>query len=519
LILNKKDVFIEQGKFDQKAGLGHWLALKKYIACFYDSTHHLVVKVMKISIKKRKLGKGVEMRVIKNDVLLEGIRWCLVSTNQHETILKAKYKKSQICTIKEQKSNPNKGNVYAGGNALIGFLNEIQFAWIKEKRLSGTKVYAEILKVSDMAQYPNIQVTLRMQISPFIKQAVTNTTYKATPSIASPIAIKKPRSAKIKHPITHKVFLAQKDLGSVCCNLLGRTGIYCIYTKEFTTYIGQSKDIGARLRKHISDLKSGRHHNAQMQTDCNEHGIGYFTFQKADFCDLSKLDEREFYYIQAYRTFEYGYNATEDGQGKLDHRDIMDRDVGGDDENLTKHENEDGLEVINNHFKEALELSTNNTYTIQEIERVEVFPVVTINKPVVIQNETVTVQRVISTKNKMQQTPSKQPRKATGAIIEVRQRQSNTYISQTQLWKSNNKALFKELEAEGMSIVKQTGTWRLRCSLLLKKVFGHESASCLILYNQTRKLKIKLDNSNNELLNDNILKINNLIKKIETRLS
>jgi group I intron endonuclease len=458
------------------------------------------------------------MPAAKNDVLLEGINWCLNKTDQHETILKAKYKKGQPCTIKNQKADPDKGNIYAGGNALIGFLNEIQFSWVKEKWLLDEKVYAEIVKVSDMEQYPNIEVTIRMQTSPFVKKAATNTKYKAPSSIALPIAIKKPRSGKIKHPITNKAFLAQKDLGSVCRNLSGRTGIYCIYTKEFTTYIGQSKDIGIRLRSHINDLKSGRHKNTKMQSDWNMHGASYFAFQQVEQCYLSELDERELYYIQKYKTFEYGYNATEDGQGKFDQREIITSGVDGQDENLNKHENV--LDVINNYFKEAIEYNTDNTLAPQD-KCIKVSPVTVVNQPVVIQNETVTVQRSTSPQNKIQQTLSKQPRKATGAIIEVRQKQkqSSTYISTIQLWESNNKALFKELEAEGMLIVKQAGAWKVRCSLLLKKVFGHESASYLILYNQTRKLKIKLDNSNNELLNDNIVKINNLIKQIKTRLS
>jgi group I intron endonuclease len=458
--------------------------------------------------------KGV--RIIKNDVLLEGVSWCLNMTDQHETILKAKYKKGQLCTIKTQKANPDKGNIYAGGNALIGFLNEIDFSWVKEKRILGEKVYAEIVKVSDMEEYPNSQVTLRMQTSPFVRKTIIKAKHKVAPTIASPIVIKAPRSAKIKHPITQKAFLAQKDLRSVCRNLSDRTGIYCIYTKEFTTYIGQSKDIGTRLRNHINDLKSGRHKNTQMQNDWNEHGIGYFTFQQVELCDLSKLDEREFYYIQAYKTFEYGYNATEDGQGKFDQREMMASEVDGYDENLS--ENEDVLEVINNYFKEAIELDTTNIDPPQDLERNDVLLLPVVNHPVDIQNETVTVDPTISEHNQENSTLLGQSSQ-TRAGNRKNNLTRNTHTSKTPLWESNNEVLFKELEAKGLLILQQAGTWRVRFSMLSQKVFGGQCLSSLALYNQTQKLKNKLDSRKNKLSPPNVTSIKSLIKQIETRLS
>lgn len=456
------------------------------------------------------------MPAAKNDVLLEGISWCLNMTDQHETILKSKYKKGQLCKIKTQQANPDKGNIYAGGNALIGFLNEIDFSWVKEKWVLGEKVYAEIVKVSDMEEYPNSQVTLRMQTSPFVRKTKIKGKHKTSPSIASPIVIKKPRSAKIKHPITQKAFLAQKDLRSVCRNLSGRTGIYCIYTKEFTTYIGQSKDIGTRLRSHINDLKSGRHKNTQMQNDWNERGIGYFTFQQVEQCSLSKLDEREFYYIQAYKTFEYGYNATEDGQGKFDQKEMMASDVDGYDENLS--ENEDVLEVINNYFKEAIEFETNNLDSPQYLERNEVLLLPVVSHIVDIQNDTVTVHPTISEHNQINAAQLGQPSQTTAGAIKNNPTRS-IQTPKTQLWESNNEALFKELEAKGLLILQQAGTWRVRFSMLSEKVFGGGSISSLSLYNQTQRLKNKLDSSNNKLSNSNIMSIDSLIKQIETRLS
>jgi len=457
------------------------------------------------------------MPAAKNDVLLEGISWCFNMTEQHETILKAKYKKGQICTIKMQQANPDKGNIYAGGNALIGFLNEIDFSWVKEKWVLGEKVYAEIIKVSDMEEYPNSQVILRMQTSPFVRKTIIKAKHNTSPSIANPIVIKKPCSAKIKHPITNKAFLAQKDLRSVCRNLSGRMGIYCIYSKEFTTYIGQSKDIGTRLRNHINDLKSGRHNNTQMQSDWNMHGASYFAFQQVEQCYLSELDERELYYIQAYKTFEYGYNATEDGQGKFDHIEIIPPEINRP-ENLCDHEKEGVLDIINSHFKDAIELDMNNIDSSQYFERNDALLPSIVNPLADIQNETVTVDLTIFDYHQVNATKVVKSSQTT-AVDRQNNLTRNIRTTKTQLWESNNEVLFKELEAKGLLILQQTGTWRVRFSMLSEKVFGGGNLSSLTLYNQTQKLKKKLDRSNNKLSTPNATSIDRLIKQIETRLS
>ena len=123
------------------------------------------------------------MTVIKCDTQLQGIVWCYAVTDQNETILKAKYKKGQRCIIRQQQANPAKANVYAGGNALIGFLHEYDFAWVKEKRGAGAKIYTEILKVSDLEHFPKITVTIRMQTSPFVKKVTVKSSKAAKPSI------------------------------------------------------------------------------------------------------------------------------------------------------------------------------------------------------------------------------------------------------------------------------------------------------------------------------------------------
>lgn len=249
----------------------------------------------------------------QKDFILDGMNWCFYNTDQNHDILLAKYKKGQSVRVKARKSQPTEANVYADGNALIGFLGEYAFKWVLDQREQGHKVFGQIHKVEHINFFPEHQVIIRLQTSPF-KKAQPRSSVKPVVSIERPVSISKPRKPAIKHPITNKAFRAQKDLASVCRNLAVRTGVYCIYSKSFATYIGQSKDIGKRLRQHISDLKAGRHHNALLQADWNDNGPTYFAFHQIETCTEELLDEREHFYICAYKTYEYGYNATFDGK-------------------------------------------------------------------------------------------------------------------------------------------------------------------------------------------------------------
>ena len=64
------------------------------------------------------------------------------------------------------------------------------------------------------------------------------------------------------------VEIFQKDfLGKVC-------GIYIIFnTVNFMVYIGQSKNIWYRVRKHKEQLIDKKHYNSHLQNFCNKYGI------------------------------------------------------------------------------------------------------------------------------------------------------------------------------------------------------------------------------------------------------
>lgn len=91
-------------------------------------------------------------------------------------------------------------------------------------------------------------------------------------------------------------------------------GIYKI--TDITTglaYIGQSVDIKERFRQHIkTSLAYGVSTNKLYQT-LQKSGQYNFTFEILEEVDRAKLNERETYWINFYKTKEFGLNSTKGG--------------------------------------------------------------------------------------------------------------------------------------------------------------------------------------------------------------
>lgn len=91
-------------------------------------------------------------------------------------------------------------------------------------------------------------------------------------------------------------------------------GIYKI--TDLTTglaYIGQSVDIKERFRQHIkSSLAYGGATNKLYQT-MQKSGQSNFTFEVLEQVPRDKLNEREVYWIDFYKTKEFGMNGTKGG--------------------------------------------------------------------------------------------------------------------------------------------------------------------------------------------------------------
>lgn len=89
-----------------------------------------------------------------------------------------------------------------------------------------------------------------------------------------------------------------------------KSGIYCIEnTFNGKKYVGSSKNICRRLLTHRSYLRKGVHVNSKLQNSWDKHGEQYFKCYAIEFCDISRLAEREQYYINLFSPW---YNITKD---------------------------------------------------------------------------------------------------------------------------------------------------------------------------------------------------------------
>lgn len=92
-------------------------------------------------------------------------------------------------------------------------------------------------------------------------------------------------------------------------------GIYKIeHIKSKKVYIGQSVNVKNRLRDHIkSAVGISTITNQAVHEAMAAEGIENFTFHLIDECDREKLNEREKYWIDFYKSNEWGYNRTRGG--------------------------------------------------------------------------------------------------------------------------------------------------------------------------------------------------------------
>lgn len=90
-------------------------------------------------------------------------------------------------------------------------------------------------------------------------------------------------------------------------------GIYKITnTENGKCYIGQSRDIEARWKKHLSAYKSSP--SWELYRAFKKYGISKFTFEIIEECKIEELNEREIYWISQYNSFNNGYNMTLGGE-------------------------------------------------------------------------------------------------------------------------------------------------------------------------------------------------------------
>lgn len=114
--------------------------------------------------------------------------------------------------------------------------------------------------------------------------------------------------------VIYDIYIAQptKELLNRIVGTEKKSGIYRITNiKTEECYVGQSTDLKARLTQHIrgslgiQTIADQRVHHAMA-----ELGLQNWTFEILEFCDKADLNNREKYWINYYKSNEYGYNNT-----------------------------------------------------------------------------------------------------------------------------------------------------------------------------------------------------------------
>lgn len=94
------------------------------------------------------------------------------------------------------------------------------------------------------------------------------------------------------------------------------SGVYAITSSDTgQAYVGSSTDIGARLRKHVDDLRAGLHSNTGLSQAWLRHGPSGFLFSLLERVASEDLAARERFHIQKLKSYVNGYNQTSSGQG------------------------------------------------------------------------------------------------------------------------------------------------------------------------------------------------------------
>lgn len=88
-------------------------------------------------------------------------------------------------------------------------------------------------------------------------------------------------------------------------------GIYKITNiKNDKIYIGQSINIERRWKRHLSASKNPKSHeyNAPLHIDMRKFGDEAFEIEILEECNKEELNEKEKYWIEETKAFQYGYN-------------------------------------------------------------------------------------------------------------------------------------------------------------------------------------------------------------------
>lgn len=106
----------------------------------------------------------------------------------------------------------------------------------------------------------------------------------------------------------------QKPMTTLCTNVLGINNVCGIYKITNQTngccYIGQAVDMAKRWKEHAKcGLGIDTPASNKLYKAMQEDGLNNFSFELLEKCSKDELDEKEKYYINLYKSKEYGYNT------------------------------------------------------------------------------------------------------------------------------------------------------------------------------------------------------------------
>lgn len=106
-------------------------------------------------------------------------------------------------------------------------------------------------------------------------------------------------------------------------NLEAKSGIYKITINDYYIYIGQSKCLRYRINTHIRELKDNKHYNKKFQSVFNKYP-NTIKFEVVEYCDIDKLDEREMFYIEQFKSYntKHGLNMSIGGDSQRKYKTI-----------------------------------------------------------------------------------------------------------------------------------------------------------------------------------------------------
>ena len=94
---------------------------------------------------------------------------------------------------------------------------------------------------------------------------------------------------------------------------MNKSGIYKIVnTKNGKFYLGSSKNLPQRKKKHKYELNKGTHHSSYLQNAYNKYGADSFKFVTIEYVDENKLLEVEQRYLDELKPYleDIGYNMS-----------------------------------------------------------------------------------------------------------------------------------------------------------------------------------------------------------------